>query len=234
MNGLDGATLFSLRLSLQVALTATCFVIIVGMAVAYVLARCDFRGRQLLDILCTLPLVLPPSVTGYYLILLFGRNGIPGRWLYELTGESIMFTWQAAALASFVVSLPLMVKTTRAAIESVDVNLVRASYSLGRTERETLFSVILPLAKPGIIAGALLSFCRAMGEFGATLMIAGNIPGRTDTMPLAIYTSAASGDWGRAHFMVAVFTVVSGGLLLLANHLSSRFRKCGRNGLSPF
>lgn len=234
MSGLDGATFFSLRLSLQVAAVATCFVIILGTALAYALARRDFRGRQLLDILCTLPLVLPPSVTGYYLILLLGRNGVLGRWLYEAAGVGIMFTWYAAALASFVVSLPLMVKTARAAIESVDINLVRASYSLGRTEKETFFSVILPLAKPGIIAGALLSFCRAMGEFGATLMIAGNIPGRTDTMPLAIYTSAASGDWGRAHIMVAVFTVVSGGLLLVANRLNSRFRKCGRNGLSPF
>jgi len=234
MSGLDGATLFSLRLSLQVALTATCFVIVIGMAAAYVLARCDFRGRQLLDILCTLPLVLPPSVTGYYLIIFFGRNGFLGSWIYEMTGLSIMFTWYAAVLASFVVSLPLMVKTSRAAIESVDVNLVNASYSLGRSELETFFKVILPLAKPGIIAGALLSFARAMGEFGATLMIAGNIPGRTDTMPLAIYTSAASGDWPRAHIMVAVFTVVSGGLLLLANSLTARFRKCGRNGLSPF
>ncbi|MEI6125001.1 MAG: molybdate ABC transporter permease subunit [Pseudomonadota bacterium] len=231
---MESSILFSFRLSLQVAIFATFFVIITGTSAAYVLAKKEFRGKQLVDIFFTLPLVLPPSVTGYYLILLFGRNGIVGSIAYELTGWSIMFTWYAAVLASFVVSFPLMVRTTRAAIESVDLHLIQASYSLGRSELETLWRVVLPLARPGIMAGAVLAFARAMGEFGATLMIAGNIPGKTDTMPLAIYASAAAGDWTRTHAMVAIFTVASGGMLLIANSLSARFRKCGRSGLAPF
>jgi len=225
---------FSFRLSLQVAVVATFFVVIAGTAAAYILATTNFRGKQALDIFCTLPLVLPPSVTGYYLIFLCGRNGFIGKYVYELTGWSIMFTWYAAALASFVVSFPLMVRTTRAAIESVDQQLIQASYSLGRSKRETFFRVVLPMARPGMIAGAVLAFARAMGEFGATLMIAGNIPGRTDTMPLAIYTSAASGNWTEAHVMVAFFTIASGGLLLIANTLGAKFRKCGRSGFVPF
>src|SRR5271169_2557712 len=170
---MDDSLLFSLKLSVQVAAVATMFVVIVGLSAAYVLSRKDFLGKDLLDILLTLPLVLPPTVTGYYLIVLFGRNGLLGRYLYDWTGWSIMFTWYAAVLASFVVALPLMVKTARAAIESVDENLIRASYTLGHSEYRTALKVILPLAKKGIIAGAILSFARAMGEFGATLMVAG-------------------------------------------------------------
>ena len=219
---LDGSTIFSMRLSLQVAAVATFFVIIAGTAIAYFLARRNFFGRELLDIICTLPLVLPPTVTGYYLIVLMGRNGIIGRYIYELTGWSIMFTWYAAVLASFIVALPLMIKTTRAAIESVDNNLINASYTLGHGELETALKVILPLAKKGIIAGAVLSFARALGEFGATLMLAGNIPGKTDTMPLAIYSLAAGGDWGKASTMVILLTLMAGLFLYLANRFSRR------------
>jgi molybdate transport system permease protein len=220
---MDSSVLFSLRLSLQVALTATAFVMIVGTGIAYLLAMKQFRGKELLDMLCTLPLVLPPTVIGYYLIVLFGRNGLLGNYLYSWTGFSIMFTWYAAVLASFVVALPLMIKTTRAAIESIDRNLINASFTLGHSTLETLFSIVLPLAKKGIIAGAVLSFARAMGEFGATLMVAGNIPGRTDTMPLAVYSSASSGDWSKANLMVLLFTLISGSFLYVANRLSKRF-----------
>jgi len=133
-----------------------------------------------------------------------------------------MFTWHAAVLASFVVALPLMVKTTRAAIESVDKNLINASYTLGHSDFDTALKVILPLAKRGIVAGTVLSFARAMGEFGATLMLAGNLPGRTDTMPIAIYTLAGSGELMKAHFMVALMTAISGGFLYLANRYAKR------------
>ncbi len=133
-----------------------------------------------------------------------------------------MFTWYAAVLASFVVALPLMVKTTRAAIESVDENLIRASYTLGHSEYWTAFKVILPLARKGIFAGTILSFARAMGEFGATLMLAGNIPGKTNTMPLAIYSAAGSGDRSQATIMVIVFTLFSGIFLYVASKLSRR------------
>ncbi len=182
----------------------------------------DFKGKELLDILFTLPLVLPPTVTGYYLIILFGRNGFIGKLFYEWTGWSIMFTWYAATLASFVVALPLMIKTTKAAIESVDKNLIHASYTLGHSEFETALRVTLPLAKRGILAGTVLSFARAMGEFGATLMIAGNIPGKTDTMPLSIYAHASSGDWPKANVMVIFFSLLSGLFLYIANRFTKR------------
>jgi molybdate transport system permease protein len=219
---MDGSVLFSLRLSLQVATAATVLVVLIGTWMAYLLARKTFRGKEPLDILLTLPLVLPPTVTGYYLILFMGRNGLVGKYLFHWTGWSIMFTWYAAVLASFFVALPLMIKTTRAAIESVDRNLIKVSYTLGHGEFKTFFRVILPLSKKGIMAGAVLSFARAMGEFGATLMIAGNIPGKTATMPIAIYTSASSGDWARANIMVIFFTLVSGFFLYIANKLSKK------------
>lgn len=219
---MDSSVLFSMRLSLQVAAVATIFVIIVGIAVAYFLARKNFRGKELLDILFTLPLVLPPTVVGYYLIIAFGRNGFIGQYVYDLTGWSIMFTWYAAVLASFVVALPLMIKTTRAAIESVDKNLINASYTLGHPEFETAVRVILPLAGKGILAGAVLSFARALGEFGATLMLAGNLPGKTDTMPLAIYSLAGSGDWEKAAGMVLLLTLMAALFLYLANRFSRK------------
>ncbi len=218
----DNHFLFSLKLSVQVASVATLFVVVFGLVIAFVLARRSFPGKELADVFFTLPLVLPPTVTGYFLIVLFGRNGLIGRILYSWTGWSIMFTWYAAALASFVVALPLMVKTARASIESVDEVLIRASYTLGHSELVTTFKVILPLAKKGIVAGAILSFARAMGEFGATLMMAGNMPGRTDTMPLAIYSAASSGEDSRAALMVAAFTVVSGLFLYAANRIGKR------------
>jgi molybdate transport system permease protein len=219
---MDESLLFSLKLSLQVATIAMVIAVIVGLLTAYLLARKTFPGKEVLDILLTLPLVLPPTVTGYYLVVLFGRNGILGRYLYVWTGWSIMFTWYAAVLASFVVALPLMVKTSRAALESVDEDLIRASYTLGHSELWTALRVIFPLAKKGIIAGAVLSFARAMGEFGATLMVAGNIPGRTTTMPLAIYSATAGGDRSHADLMVVLFTLISALFLYAANKLSRR------------
>lgn len=219
---MDSSIIFSLRLSFQVAIVSTFFVVTAGICISYLLARKEFRGRDLVDILFTLPLVLPPTVTGYYLIILFGRNGILGRHLYDLTGWSIMFTWYAAALASFVVSLPLMIKTTRAAFESIDDNLINASFTLGHSETVTFLRIILPLAKKGILAGAILSFARALGEFGATLMVAGNIPGKTNTMPITIYSLANSGEWSGANLLVIFFTIMSAFFLFAANKFSKR------------
>ena len=201
---------------------ATFFVVIVGVCVGYVLALKRFKGKELLDVVLTLPLVLPPTVTGYYLIVLLGRRGIIGEYVYDLFGWTIMFTWEAAVIASFVVALPLMIKTARAAIEGVDASLIHASYTLGHSEFETAIKVILPLAKKGILAGAILAFARALGEFGATLMVAGNIPGKTNTMPLTIYSLASSGDWHSANFLVLFFTALSGAFLYAANRLSKR------------
>jgi molybdate transport system permease protein len=210
----------SLRLSLLVASTATLFIAITGLAIACLLARCEFRGKELLDALLTVPMVLPPTVVGYYLIVLFGKKGILGQVLYQITGKSLVFTWEGAALAAFTVALPLMIKVSRAAIESVEPDLVKASYSLGKSERETLVRIILPLARNGIVAGILLSFARALGEFGATLMIAGNIPGKTSTMPLAIYSAFQSGESETANVLGLILTLVSVVVLILAQRWS--------------
>jgi molybdate transport system permease protein len=216
---MDDASLFSFRLSLQVALLATLLVAVLGTATAYLLATRRFRGRTAVEVLVTLPLVLPPTVTGYYLVVLFGRHGWLGGPIEALTGGSLMFTWGAAVLASAVVAFPLMVRTAQAAIESVDRSMIDTAYTLGYSEIETARRVVLPLARRGLLAGVSLAFARAIGEFGATLMLAGNIPGRTDTMPLAIYGAAASGDWGRAHGLVLVLTLGSAALLYAAHKL---------------
>jgi len=186
------------------------------------LARREFRGKSLLDALITLPLVLPPVVTGYYLLLLIGRNGLIGRATRLLFGQAIgiTFTWQAAVLASFAVSVPFTVRTARSAFESVDPALITTSYTLGRSELQTAILVVFPLAIRGIIAGLVLSFARALGEFGATIMVAGNIPGRTNTMPLEIYNAVIYGDWRTAMVLVMLFTVVSVIFLMAANRLT--------------
>jgi len=218
----DPGILFSLRLSFQVAVAATVLVVIVGIPLAYALARKAFPGRDAVDAVLTLPLVLPPTVIGYFLIVLFGRHGIFGKCVEAWTGWTVMFTWYAAVIASFVVALPLMVKSARAAIETVDRSLLEASATLGHSELWTVCRITIPLAGRGIFAGTVLAFARALGEFGATLMLAGNIPGRTNTMPLAIYAAATSGERERAGIMVLLFTVLSAGFLLAANRLGRR------------
>lgn len=211
--------LFPLYLTIKVSLIATFIVSIIGIAIAYILARRDFPAKNFLDALVLLPLVFPPTVTGYYLIVLFGKAGIIGKYIYSITGFGIAFTWQAAVLASVIVAMPFMIKTSRAAIESVDIELEKVAYTLGKTKWETMLLVTFPLAKKGIFAGIVLSFARAMGEFGATLMFAGNIPGKTNTMPIAIYDAFSSGDFGKANLLVLVLTFVSIFILYLTNRL---------------
>jgi molybdate transport system permease protein len=212
----------ALSLSLRVAVLATAINAAVGIPLAYVLARRRFRGRAVVDLLVTLPLVLPPTVTGYYLIVLLGRRGWLGAPLYEATGWTIAFTWYAAVIAATVMALPLLVRTARAAIESVDRDLERASHTLGRSEWRTALEVTLPLARNGILAGLVLAFARALGEFGATLMLAGNIPGRTATVPLAIYTATQTGEDAQALVLVGALTALSCVVILAANRLGAR------------
>jgi len=213
---------FPLTLSFRVALLATALVAITGVPLAYLLASREFRGKGFLDVALTLPMVLPPVVTGYYLLLVIGRNGVLGSVSEALTGTAVglTFTWQAAVLASAVVALPLTIKTARSAIEGVDRSLVHTSYTLGRSEIETIAFVVLPLASRGILAGLALSFARALGEFGATIMVAGNIPGRTNTMALEIYNTVLYGDWAAATALVVTFTAVSAAFLFAANALT--------------
>ncbi|HEX8560657.1 MAG TPA: molybdate ABC transporter permease subunit [Pyrinomonadaceae bacterium] len=210
----------ALKLSLFVVACATAAVGAAGLAFAYLLARRDFRGKELLDALLTLPLVLPPTVTGYYLIVLLGRRGLLGGPLYEYTGWAVTFTPWAAVLAASVMALPLMVRTSRAAIESVNPSYEIASYTLGKGRAETFLRVTLPLARRGVLAGLVLSFARALGEFGATLMLAGNIQGRTQTMPLAIYEAVAAGDDRRAQALALILTAVSVAAVYLTNRLT--------------
>ncbi|MBA2502251.1 MAG: molybdate ABC transporter permease subunit [Pyrinomonadaceae bacterium] len=208
------------KLSLLVVSIATVVVGVVGLAFAFLLAKRNFRGKELLDAVLTVPLVLPPTVTGYYLIVLLGRRGLIGNYVYDLTGWSVTFTWLGAVVAAVVVALPLMIKASRASIESVNPQYETASYVLGKSRLETFFRITLPLARRGILAGLILSFARALGEFGATLMIAGNIPGRTQTMPLAIYEAVASGDNEQAGLLALILTVVSVAAVYLTNRLS--------------
>ncbi len=211
-----------LGISLKVAFCSSIIVFFVGTALAYILALRSFPGKSALEILIMLPLVLPPTVTGYYLIMLFGRNGLIGRYLFDLFGITLIFSWQGAVVASAVVALPLMVQAARAAIESVDKHLIQVSYTLGHSEWETARRVILPLAKHGILAGLILAFSRALGEFGATLMLAGNIPGETNTMPIEIYSLATLGEWNRAQLFVVVLTLVSALAVFVSRYFAGR------------
>ena len=219
---MSAETVSALALSLRVAVLATVVNALVGVPLAYLLARRRFAGRALLDLLVTLPLVLPPTVTGYYLIVLLGRRGWLGAPLYAATGWTLAFTWYAAVVAATVMALPLLVRTARAAIESVDRDLEKAAYTLGRSEWRTALEVTLPLARNGILAGLVLAFARALGEFGATLMLAGNIPGKTATVPLAIYTAVQTGEQSTVLVLVATLTALSCVVLVAAGRLGAR------------
>jgi molybdate transport system permease protein len=219
---MSAENLDALALSLRVAVLATAVNALAGIPLAYVLARHSFRGRALVDLLVTLPLILPPTITGYYLIVLLGRRGWLGTPLYALTGWTVAFTWYAAVIAATVMALPLLVRTARAAIESVDRDLEKAAFTLGRPEWRTALEVTLPLARNGILAGLVLAFARALGEFGATLMLAGNIPGRTTTVPLAIYTAVQTGEMHDALLLVAALTALSCAVLVIAGRLGVR------------
>jgi molybdate transport system permease protein len=210
----------ALRLSFMVVSLATLVISVAGTALGFLFAKRTFRGKDLLDAVLTMPMVLPPTVTGYYLILLLGRRGWLGKPLYLLTGWSVTFTWIAAVIATTVVALPLMVKSARAAIESVNPDYEIASRLMGKSELETFFRITLPLASRGILAGIVLSFARAFGEFGATLMLAGNIPGKTQTMPLAIYEAVVAGEDAEAKWMALILTGISISVVYITNRLS--------------
>jgi molybdate transport system permease protein len=208
-----------LALTLKVALWATAINLVLGVAVAFGLSRWRSHAREVVDSVLTLPLVLPPTVLGYYLLVLLGRRGVFGEWL-ERAGIQLVFTWQGAVIASALVAFPLVQKAARAAFEAVDPQLEDAARVLGLGAAAVFFRVSLPLAMRGITAGALLAFARAMGEFGATLMIAGNLPGRTQTLSVAIYAAVQAGDDRSAGGMVLVTSVTCVLALLLAGWLA--------------
>jgi len=212
---------FPLWLSLRVAAISTALALAIGLWLAWMLANRQFRGKEILDAAVTLPLVLPPTVLGYYLLVVLGRHSPIGQ-LYEwVFGGPLVFSWQAAVVAALFHSTPLLVKSARAAFEGVDRSYERAARNLGASELRLFWRVILPLARRSILAAAALAFARSLGDFGVTLMIAGNIPGRTQTVALAIYDAVEGGKGNVALVLVLIISAIAFLILTLANRLTS-------------
>jgi molybdate transport system permease protein len=213
---------FPLWLSLRVAAIATLLSLALGLWLSYLLANRRFRGKEMLDAAVALPLVLPPTVLGYDLLVLFGRRSPLGM-LYEwLFGSPLVFTWQAAVVAAMFHAIPLLVISARAALESVDRSYERSARNLGASEWRVFWRVTLPLARRSILAAAILAFARTLGDFGITIMIAGNIPGRTQTLAVAIYDAVESGNGALARTLVIIISIVAVAILSLASRLASR------------
>ncbi|WP_026182707.1 molybdate ABC transporter permease subunit [Leeia oryzae] len=213
------AAWIALGLSLKVAGWATTINLVLGVAAGYLLARGRFWGKELLDTILTLPLVMPPTVLGYYLLVLIGRKGWLGGWLEHSLGIRLVFSWQGAVIAASLVAFPLVFKSARAAFENTDPQLEDAARVLGLGPMAIFARVTLPLAWRAILAGVLLAFARAMGEFGATLMVAGSIPGQTQTLSIAVYEAVQAGDDPLANRLVLLISAVCIVILLLAGKL---------------
>ena len=217
---MDASIWITLALTLKVAAWATAVNLVLGVAAGWLLARRRFIGRDFLDALLTLPLVLPPTVVGYYLLVVIGKRGWLGHWLHASFGINLIFTWQGAVIAATVVAFPLLLSAARTAFEGVDPQLEKAARVLGLSEWAVFFRVTLPMAWPGILGGTLLVFARSLGEFGATLMVAGSIPGRTQTLSVAVHEAVQAGDDGTANLLVSIITITCILVLLLAGRLS--------------
>ncbi len=213
---------FPLWLSLRVAALATALSLLLGLAFAWLLANRSFRGRELLDATISLPLVLPPTVLGFYLLILLGRESALGRLYETVTGSPLVFTWQAAVVAALFHSAPLLIKSARAALESVDHVYERAARTLGASEWRVFVHITLPLALRPILAAAALAFARSLGDFGVTIMLAGNIPGRTQTVAVAIYDAVEGGNGDLARWLVLAVSALAIALLTLANALAPK------------
>lgn len=211
-----------LTLSLQIAITATAITAVLGVGIGYALARRGTPGRDLLDAIVAVPMVLPPTVLGYYVLVTVGRHSAIGELYEDVFGESIVFTVTGAVLAAALGSLPLVVKAARSAFESVDPTLVAAARTLGASPLRAFVTVALPLAGPGIIGGLMLGFARALGDFGVTLMVAGDIPGETQTASLAIYDAIQAGREHDAAVMSIVITVGAVAIMYAVNKLQRR------------
>ncbi|MEX0445607.1 molybdate ABC transporter permease subunit [Xenorhabdus sp. SGI246] len=218
----------AILLSLKVSGIAVLFSLPLGILMAWVLARCQFLGKSLLDSLVHLPLVLPPVVVGYLLLISMGRRGILGEFLYNWFGVSFAFNWTGAALASAVVSFPLMVRAIRLALEAIDLRLEQAARTLGASSLKVFFTITLPLSLPGIIVGSVLAFARSLGEFGATITFVSNIPGETRTIPLAMYTLIEMPGAETAAARLCIIAVV---LALVSLLISEWLTRWGRKRL---
>lgn len=218
-----------LWISLKVALLATIFTFILGICAARAVVKLK-HGQAVIDGLFTLPLVLPPTVVGFFLLLLFGKNSLIGQF-FSRFDFSFVFSWQGAVIASTVVAFPLMYRTVRGALEQIDPEYLYAARTLGMTEGKIFRRIIIPIAWPGILAGTILSFARALGEFGATIMIAGNIPGKTQTMSVAVYTAVQAGDRESAYLWVIVIVCFSFVMMIAMNFwMSFQVRLARRKG----
>ncbi len=226
MPGFTPADYSAILLSVKVATTATLVSLPFGFAVAYLMTFRKFKGRVALDVIVNLPLTLPPVVVGYILLLLLGQQGWIGKMILQPLGIRIIFTWKAAVIATAVVGFPLMVRSMRTGMETIDMRLVQASRTLGAGWFDTIMTVIVPLSIPGIIAGSILMFARGLGEFGATIIVAGNIPGVTQTIPLAIYdyVSSPGGDV-MALALCLVSITISVAVLIFHEWLARRIKK---------
>tara|TARA_R110000868_G_scaffold150567_6_gene373923 strand:+ start:1927 stop:2622 length:696 start_codon:yes stop_codon:yes gene_type:complete len=216
----------AVRLSLKVSLWAVGVSLPLGIAVAWLLARRDFPGKTILDALIHLPLVLPPVVIGYLLLLALGRRGPVGGWLYDTFGITVAFSWQGAAVAAAVMAFPLMVRAIRLSIEAIDTRLEQAARTLGAGPLDVFFSVTLPLTGSGIVVGVILAFARALGEFGATITFVSAIPGETTTLPIALYGLAqVPGQEGSAIRLVVLSVVIAFAAMFLSEIVARRVRR---------
>ena len=216
----------ALLLSLRIALWSVAVGLPFGIAAAWLLARCDFAGKALLDSVIHLPLVVPPVVVGYLLLVTLGRNGWLGGWLHDALGVTVIFTWKGAAIAAGVMAFPLMVRAIRLSMEAVDRRLETAARTLGASRIDVFLTVTLPLSLPGILTGAVLAYARALGEFGATITFVSNIPGETRTLPLALFTltQTPGGEAGAAR-LVAVSFALAVAAMLASEFLARRLRR---------
>lgn len=212
---------FALILSLKVAVFSLIVNLVLGLPLGFLLARKQFWGKEFLDTILTLPMVMPPTVLGYYLLVLLGRNGFIGYSLEHYFGINLIFTWQGAVIAASIVTFPLIFKQVRTAFEGINQQYEQTAQMLGISNFAIFFRILLPLAWPNILVGLLLAFARSLGEFGATLMVAGSIPGKTQTMSIAIYEAVQSGQDTIANSLVIILSVVCVFILLSAKYLSS-------------
>ncbi len=214
--------LFPLWLSLRVAALATVATVVLGLIFSYVLSHKEFRGKNLLDSVTKLPMVLPPTVLGYFLLVLLSRHSPLGALYEKVTGGPLVFTWQAAVVAAFVHSAPLFVKAARAALDDVDFRFEWAARSLGASELRTFLRVTLPLAGRSLIALSALCYARSLGDFGVTIMLAGNIPGKTQTLSVAIYDAVESGNGGLARILTVLVAALALAILWPASRWAGR------------
>jgi len=215
-------------LSLRIATIATVFSFVLGIFFAYIINKTKLPGKNIWETIIILPMILPPSVTGYFLLLVLGKRGIIGSTLIDIFGFKIIFTWYAAVIAACIVSLPLMYQNVKSAFVSMDPIYANAAKTLGSGSFKTFMTVTFPLAMPGIVSGTVLAFCRAIGEFGATLMVAGNIPGKTQTVPTAIYYAVETGKTEQANILVGVMTIFSFILIFSLNSWLKRKNYTGQ------